>query len=229
MLKRNQKVAIAILLLTVLLIPAYISIVSSSIGYIRINGTSASVPNQQIPAGGNVNLYFGEVMWEASEFYLLLSHDANPQLSSGDSVYSPKFSVYDVANETSSSFYSSDAGSWTVGYNWVNGSIPLSVPVGNYSIKAFDAITNVAVTDTFFAVYTLVYNSTLVLTPSSGPGGVTVQFTGSNYPQNSPVNILYYDPTFGSWNLWATTTSDSSGNILIYSEMPDLGKSVGGW
>jgi hypothetical protein len=174
-----------------------------------------------------VNLYFGEVTWEGSEFYLLLSHDANSQVSSGDFVYSPNFSVYDVADESYSSTYTADDGSWTVGHNWINGSIPLNVPVGNYSIKAFDAIANVAVTDTFIAVYTLVHDSTLVISPSSGPGGVPVQFTGSNYPRNVSVNILYYDPTFGSWNLWATTTSDSSGNIIVNSVMPDLGKSVG--
>jgi hypothetical protein len=228
MLKRKLQVAGVILLVLAILVPAYISFVSSSTGYIRINGTSASVPGQQVQAGGNVSLYFGEVMWEGSQLYLLLSHDTSPQISPGDSIYTPRFSVYDVTNTTTPKSYISDSGDWLVGSNWINGSIPLNIPVGNYSIKAFDEVTaNVAVTDTYITVYTVVYDSTLEISPSSGPGGVPVQFTGSNYPPNSPVTISYFDPAFGSWNPWATTNSNQLGNILIDSEIPDLRKSVG--
>jgi hypothetical protein len=227
MLKRKLKVAGVMLLVLVIVVPAYISFVSSSTGYIRINGTSASVPGQQVQAGGNVNLYFGDVMWEGSELYLLLSHDTSSQVSSGDSIYTPLFSVYDVTNVTAPSVYTDANNTWIVGNNWINGSIPLNLPVGNYSIKAFDLTTNVAVTDTFITVYTVVYSSTLEISPSSGPGGVPIQFTGSGYPNNSNVTISYYDSAFGSWNAWATTTADSTGNILVDSEVPDLRKSVG--
>lgn len=227
MLKRNLKIPIVILLLAVLLVPVYITLVSSSSGYIRINSTSTSVPNQEVLAGENVNLYFGDVTWDASEFYLLLSHDGTSEVSAGDSVYSPKFSVYDVATTGSYVTYTADNGYWKVGDNWINGTLPSTVPVGNYTVKAFDVIANVAVTDAFITVYTSVHDSTLEISPSSGPGGVPVQFTGSGYGNNAAVTLLYYDPTFGLWYPWANTTSNSSGHILVNSVMPDLGKSVG--
>ena len=169
MLKRKLKVAGVILLVLAILIPAYISFVSSSTGYIRINGTSASIPSQQVKAGGNVSLYFGDVMWSGSHLFLFLSHDALPQISSGDFVYTPRFSVYNLTNTTTPSTYTNDHGAWVVGNNWINGSITQTVPVGNYSIKAFDEVTeNVAVTDTFIMVYSVV-SASLQVSPSSVP------------------------------------------------------------
>src|SRR3972149_7468066 len=227
MLKRKLKVAGVILLVLAILIPAYISFVSSSTGYIRINGTSASVPGQQVQAGGNVSLYFGEVMWSGDELYLLLSHDLNPQLSPGDSIYTPLFSVYDVTNTSASRSFTSNGGAWVVGNNWINGSIPSNLPVGNYTIKAFDDVTANAVTDTYIMVYSVDYNATLEISPSYGPGGVLAHFTGSGYPASSLIFISYYDPEFDTWNNFNSSYSDPSGNIGFTFEIPDLRKSVG--
>lgn len=228
MLKRNLKVPLTVLLLSLLLIPAYISFVSSSTGFIRVNGTSASVSNQQVPVGGNVNLYFGEVTWSRDQLYLLLSHDDTPKLSAGDFIYTPLFSVYDVTNTTTSHVYASAGGSWVVGNNWINGSIPDNIPVGNYTIKAVDEVTSdVAVTDTFILVYKVVYNGTLEIYPSSGAGGVPIEFSGSGYEPNSTVTISYYDPTFGTWTPWTVTTANGTGFVQVDSDVPDLGKSVG--
>jgi hypothetical protein len=228
MLKRNLKVPVIVLLLSLLLIPAYISFVSSSTGYIRVNGTSASVPNPQVPVGGDVNLYFGEVTWSRDQLYLLLSHDDTPKLSAGDSIYTPLFSVYDVTNTSAPSVYTSAEGTWVVGNNWVNGSIPDDIPVGNYTIKAVDEVTSdVAVTDTFIIVYKVVYNGDLAIYPSSGPGGVPVEFSGAGYEPNVNVTISYYDPTFGTWTPWAVATANGTGFFQVDSEVPDLRKSVG--
>jgi len=225
--KRNLKVPMVILLLITLLVPAYISLVSSSSGYIRINGTSTSIPYQQIPAGGNVSLYFGGVDWDADDFFLFLSHDANPQLSTGDFVYTPPFSVSSLTNQTSITVYDNGIGVWVAGNNWINGSIIPTVPIGNYTVKAVDQIyADVAITDTYIFVYPD-ENATLQISPSSGPGGVNVQFTGSGYPAHANVAIKYYDSAFGTWNYFNSTTANESGAISFTSEIPDLRKSVG--
>jgi hypothetical protein len=226
-LNRAYKVLAIGLLVLLILVPTYVSFVSSSTGYIRINRTSASVPGQTVPVGGNVSLYFGEVTWSSSQLYLLLSHDLLPQLSPGDFIYTPRFSVYNMTNTTAPSFYANTYGAWVIGNNWINGSIPTNTPVGNYSVKAFDEVTSdVAVTDTFIAVYPVGVAS-LQASPSSGPGGAIVRFTGSGYPADRAIDISYYDPAFGSWNLWSSTIANASGQISFTTEMPDLRKSVG--
>jgi len=50
--------------------------VKASTGYILINTTTGpSVIGQEVPAGGNVNLYFGGVTWSGGQLYLLMSRD----------------------------------------------------------------------------------------------------------------------------------------------------------
>lgn len=67
-----------------------------------------------------------------------------------------------------------------------------------------------------------VSSATLQLVPPSGPGGAYVQFTGSGYPASTQVTLSYQDPTYGTWNAWASTTSDVNGNIAFSCQMPDL-------
>ena len=64
--------------------------------------------------------------------------------------------------------------------------------------------------------------ATLQLSSSSGPGGATVEFSGSSYPASAAVDIYYLDPSFSTWNYWTTTVSDSAGRISLSVEMPDL-------
>jgi len=73
-----------------------------------------------------------------------------------------------------------------------------------------------------------VSSASLQLTPSSGPGGAIVQFTGSGYPASPPVTISYLDSFFGGWNIWTTTTSNSQGQISVSTEIPDLMKTSNG-
>jgi hypothetical protein len=227
MLKRNLKIFLIASLLLALIMPTYLSFVSSSSGSIKINTTDASTPGQQVQAGGNVNLYFGGITWDGPQFYLFLSPDGSTELKSG-SVYSPTFSVYDTADHAITTNYTGDSGVWIVGSNWVNGSIPSTAALGNYYIKAVDQIgSSVAVTDTYITVNPINYNATLIISPPSGPGGIPITFTGSNYPVGSNVVISYLDPVFGTWNYLTTAIANASGKISADSTAPDLLKSLG--
>ena len=227
-LKRNFRALSIALLMIAIIVPAYISLVSSSTGYIRVNSKSASIPNQQVQAGGNVNLYFGDVTWSGSQLYLLMSYNNNPQVSTGDVIYTPIILISDLTDPTTTHTYTSGMGAWIVGNNWINGSIAPNIPVGNYAIKAFDNVaTNAAVTDTYITVYSLPSDATLQVSPPSGPGGVPVTLTGSGYPPSASVTLAYYDSTFGSWNFLDTATSNASGGITFTTEVPDLRRAQG--
>ena len=226
MLKGKLKIFLISSLILALILPTYVSFVSSSTGNIKINTLGASIPGQQVQAGGNINLYFGEIRWDGPQFYLFLSPDGTTQLTSG-SVYTPTFSVYDVA-DTKISNYTGDNGVWLVGSNWINGSIPSTTVLGSYYIKAVDQIgSSVAVTDTYITVNPINYNAQLTISPPSGPGGVPITFTGSNYPVGANVVISYLDPAFNTWNYLTTTISNASGQIWTSSTAPDLMKSLG--
>ncbi len=227
MFKRSVKAVLIAFLIVILLIPAYLSFVSSSTGNIKIDTTGTSVSGQVYQAGDTINLYLGNVAWSGDSFGLFLSQDASSQLASG-LLYSPSFSVYAVADPTRITNYTQDSGVWLVGNNWINGSLPLTVALGNYYIKAIDLVgSSVAVTDTYITVTPIIYNSTLSISPSSGPGGIPITFTGANYPINQNIAITYFDPAFGTWNYLATATSNASGVIQVNSQVPDLRQALG--
>ena len=226
MLKRNPRVFLIAFLIIALVIPTYLSSVLSSTGSIRINSTSPSTPSQQVQAGGNVNLYFGGVTWSGEQFYLFLSSDGSSQISSG-LVYTSTFSVYDVADPMAAHNYTGENGIWVTGSNWINGSVPSTTGLGNYYIKAIDQIgSTVAVTDTYITVNPINYNASLTISPSAGPGGVPITFTGSGYPASQNVTISYFDPAFGSWNYMTSAPSNAQGQISTSFLVPDLQKSL---
>ncbi|MGD6851551.1 MAG: hypothetical protein ACQCN6_05765 [Candidatus Bathyarchaeia archaeon] len=227
MLKRNRVLLIG-LLISALIIPSFLAIVSSSSGYIKINSTTSSVPGQQVQAGGNVNLYFGDVLWSTDQVYLFFCTDGSPTSVSG-SVYTPIMNVYDVTDPLGTHTYDSGSYQWVVGYNWINGSIPSTVVAGNYYIKAVDQITGVAVTDTYITVNPITYNATLNISPSAGPGGVPITFTGSGYPVGQNITITCYDPAYDTWTYVTTTLATSQGTISVDSVVPDLKKSIGSY
>ncbi|MCL1977468.1 MAG: hypothetical protein FWG55_05130 [Candidatus Bathyarchaeota archaeon] len=233
----NKKVRLLLIFACVMaiIIPTQISIVNSSAGMIRINRTTASALNQQVTAGDNVNLYFGDpsITWSGSQFYLFLSRDLSTTASSGDYVYSPAFSVANLQSPYSTP-YSNNDGSWVIGSNWVNGTFASNMTAGRYSVKAFDfgaagSVTDtgtVAVTDTFITVNTPQTDQfNFQITPNEGPGGIPVKFSGSGYPAFSTIDIAYYDPTYSEYRAWRKETTDASGSFSFTAEMPDLGKS----
>lgn len=235
MLTKKYRRLLMISLAVAILIPTQISLVNSSAGLIRINRTTASIPNQQVTAGDNVNLYFGDpgIMWSGNQFYLLLSHDLSTTVSSGDYIYSPRFSVANLQNPYTTTGYSNGDGFWTIGNNWVNGTFAMNMPAGSYSVKAFDFgeagsetdTGSVAVTDTFIIVNPLSYQTTFQISPSSGPGGINAQFSGSGYRSYTTIDIAYYDPAYSEYRAWRTATTDAYGNFTFTAEIPDLGKS----
>ncbi|MCL5949697.1 MAG: hypothetical protein M1490_04390 [Candidatus Bathyarchaeota archaeon] len=207
--------------------PTYFSFVSSSTGNIKINTAGASTGGQQVQAGGNINLYFGGVTWSGEQFYLFLSQDSSTQISSG-LVYTPTFSVYDVADTTAAHNYTGDNGIWVTGNNWVNGSMPSTIGLGNYYIKAIDQVgSTTAVTDTYITVNPIAYNAILTISPPAGPGGVPITFTGSGYPPSQNITISYRDPTFNTWNYLTSVRANATGQISASSEAPDLMKTLG--
>jgi hypothetical protein len=132
MLKRRLSLFFIVALIVMLATPTYFSTVSSSTGTIRINSTTTSPTGQTVMAGGNINLYFGGIHWDDIAFYLFWSHDASPQMSfSEGAVFSPPFSIYDVV-DSHAHIYTENNQTWTVGYNWVNGSLPRTLPLGDY-------------------------------------------------------------------------------------------------
>ena len=66
----------------------------------------------------------------------------------------------------------------------------------------------------------------LQVSPSSGPGGVDVELSGSGYPSSETVTLKYFDSIFGSWNFLGTADADASGNIMFTTEVPDLRRSL---
>ncbi len=235
MLNKKVKLLLIAVLAIAILTPTQISLVYSSTGAIRINRTTASTPNQQVNAGDNVNLYFGDpsIMWSGNQFYLLLSHDLSTTVSSGDYIYSAKFSVANLQDPSTKTSYTNGEGTWTIGNNWVNGTFACNMPAGTYSVKAFDFgeagsetdTGTVAVTDTFIIVNPLSYKTTFSITPNSGPGGINAHFTGSGYPANTAIDVAYYDPAYSEYRAWKKAVTDASGSFSFYAEIPDLGKS----
>jgi hypothetical protein len=214
-------------LISLITLPTYVSLVSSASGYIRVNGKSTSLPGQQVQAGGTVNLYFGEVVWSGTQFRMLMSYDNNPQISVSDLICTPLFSISNLTKMTTT-IYSGDLGTWLVGNNWINGTVAQNIPSGNYTIKAFDEDSGtVALTDVFITVYSVIYSSNLSISPPSGPGGISAQFTGTGFPPSSSVTISYFDPSFGSWNPLTTATANATGGMTFSNQIPDLRKSLG--
>jgi hypothetical protein len=202
-------------LVIAIVIPTQIALVSSSSGYIRINSKTESTPSQQVPAGGNVNLYFGGISWSGTQFYLLLSQDLSTQVSFGDYIYTPRFSVANLINPNTKTTYSKDSDVWTIGDNWVNGSFAWA-PSGSYSVKAFDDVAeSVAVTDTYIVIDTPAQQSTFQIAPSSGPGGINALFTGSGYSASTTFDVAYYDQTYYEWRILASSNHQPKRRVFV--------------
>ncbi len=228
--KRMFLKVLILALVSLMVMPSYVFLASSASGTIKVNNKFISASGQQIQAGGNINLYFGQVSWEigSTEFYLLMSNDNYQQVSIPDIIYTPRFAISDLLDPSTTKTYTSGIGAWTVGSNWINGTIAQNIAVGNYSIKAFDEVSGtVAVTDVYIMVYSVIYSSELHISPASGPGGVAAHFAGGGFPPASVVTVTYFDSKFGSWNALATAVANAQGNITFTTEIPDLRRALG--
>jgi len=192
--------------------------VTLSLGRILINSSlSPSLPSQKATAGSNVNLFFGNVKWSTAEFSLLMSGDNLPQVSGGDVAYSPVFSPADL-NASEVTTYSTASGSWQVGYNWINGTIPTNIAGGSYFFKASGSSFEAAVSDTSITV-----TGTLRITPTSGPACTTMAINGYAFSAGSSTNITYLNPVSSKWISIANNTAiDATGHFTCNAVAPDL-------
>jgi hypothetical protein len=116
MLRFKLKILIITVLIVAIIMPTYFHFASSSTGNIMINSISSSTPGQQVQSGGVVNLYFGNVVWSGDTVCLFLSTDGSTQIVTGDFVYTPKISVYNISDTTAiHNYYGDNSNSnWTV-------------------------------------------------------------------------------------------------------------------
>jgi hypothetical protein len=175
-----------------------------------------------INAGGNVSLYFGQVTWSGGQFYLLISADGFSQKSTGDVAYSATFNINDLVASAITAV-STSSGKWSVGYKWINGSIPKDIGGGKYYIKAFDgSAAQLAVTDTYLSVI-----GSLEVTPTSGPGGRNIVLKGYAFTPNNRVNLTYYNPIDAKNHTLLTAmllTDNVTGQFTYSLTAPDLGQ-----
>jgi hypothetical protein len=217
--KLKAKILTAIIVATIAL-AAFPLMAFASTGYIRVNvAAPASSPvGQTVPAGGNVNLNFGGVTWSGGQFYLIWS--TNGFSDSTGTPYSPTFDLVNLTETAFTSTYTNAIGSWTIGDNWINGSIPLNIAGGPYFVKAFDGLsTAVAVTDTSIVVI-----GTFQVVPSSGPGGAALTLKAFAFGTNSLANITYYNTT-APFNLIPVANlvqADALGQFNYSLTAPDL-------
>ena len=222
---KMQKTAakiITTLLLTALTL-TLIPLAFASSGNILINDTTMpqDLPITPVPAGGNVTLFFGDVSFSGSQFYLLLSQDGLSQVSSGDIRYTPLFNVADVmATATITQVPGSTLfpGGWTIGQGWVNGSTPLNVAGGTFYIKAFDgAVAALAVTQGFPV------SASITVAPTTGAGGTQLTISGNAFPANALVNLTYLNPVTGAHVLINNLTQAGSLGEFTYPFLaPDI-------
>jgi PKD repeat protein len=188
------------------------------LGYIFINTTtSPGATGLKVPAGGTVNLYFGGVTWSGAQFYLLTSSNGFAQINNSTQ-YSPTFTVADLTQLATFATYTNVNGTWNVGMNWVNGSIPLNLAGGNYYIKAFDgSAASVAVTGTYVTIA-----GGLQLSPVSGPVS-NITLTGHAFGANSLANLTYYNTTgTNQVPIAYLVPTDAQGQFNYTVAVPDL-------
>lgn len=176
-------------LITLSMLAGYVP-VRASLGNINVNSKTAPSPPTTIKLGENVSLYFGNVTWSGGTIDLYLSTNGYAALNyTTDTRYGPTFRVSDLKNMTYSKQISTDALKYTVGRNWINGTVAraLAVPGGDYYIKAFDGITSaVAVTDNFITI-----KASFEVVPTSGPGQASITLKGYALPANGYANLSY--------------------------------------
>jgi hypothetical protein len=206
---------LSLLLAALLTLSAFAAIVpvSGSTGNIHIESTTAPSPVVTINIGDSISLYFGDVTWSGGTVDLYLSVDGYASLTiPGDVRYGPTFSVAILTGSTADSTTYSG---YTVGNNWINGSVPasLEVPGGQYYVKAFDGATAaVAVTDNYFTV-----DATFEVVPSWGPGQAAIELRGYALPANDFANLSYDSTTIQD-----LVPTDDLGRFVYTMLAPDL-------
>jgi len=225
----QKRISILLIALITLSMLAAVVPVKASTGNILVNTTDKTDSSAvTIKIGGSVSLYFGLVTWSGGTVDLYISSDGYASLSSTDLKYGPTFSVAIISGATiDTTTYSG----YSVGKNWINGTIPKSVniPGGNYYIKAFDgttaavAVTNKAIKIT--AAFEVVVVNVPWNYPKSGPGQAALQLKGYALPANGFAN-LSYNAGAGYVVIKDLYPADATGRFVYSMAAPDLKKGL---
>lgn len=177
-----------LLLVTLLSFSLFCAIppVQASRGNIIIGKTGRPSRAVTVQIGESVNLYFGRVDWSGGQVQLHLSIDGYSNISDDDPSFGPAFTVAKIkASEIDNTTYEG----YSVGRNWINGTVPkaVEVPAGDYFVKAFDGKSAaVAVTDKPLTITTA-----FEVVPSSGPPQASMELRGYALPANDYANLSW--------------------------------------
>ena len=212
---------VSVLLATLVAFSALASIVPvrASTGNILVGMPTPPSPHVSIRIGENLSLYFGDVTWSGALLELYLSSDGYASLSEDDIAYGPVFSVAGTKiEETDNSTYPG----YSVGHDWVNGTIPtaLEIPGGDYFVKAFDGSTSaVAVTDNYITI-----RASFEVTPSYGPGQASIELKGYALPAKGFANLSYQVQGMTDWvKVKDLVQANATGQFAYSMLSPDLG------
>ncbi len=188
-------------------------------GQILVNtDAEPSVPNQKLVSGADVNLFFTQVEWDSGQFQLYVSSNNLSEVSAGDVAYTPMLDFSDLTASAVTA-YSSASGAWDVGYNWVNGTVPMNVAGGEHFFKAAaNASDSVLVSDT-----SVLLTSTLRVSPSSDPAGAEISVEGYGFSANSTANMTYLNPATSTWvSIVNNMPTGAVGHFTYTTVAPDL-------
>ncbi len=220
--KRYENVCLLLVVTFLVFLSLSFSVtIHASSGNVLIDTTVAPSGLFVIEIGGSVNLYFGGVTWSGGTINLYLSPNGYASLNyTTDIAYGPTFQVSDLKANAKKELALGDL-RYTIGYNWINGTIPktVGVPSGNYYIKAFDGVsTAVAVTDNYITI-----KAAFEVVPSSGPGQTPIELRGYALPTNGYANLSYYDGS--NWKtIKDLYPANQSGRFIYAMPAPDLAR-----
>ncbi len=124
--------------------------------------------------------------------------------------------LFDNANVTQASTSNYGAG-FLVGSNWINGSIPTTIPGGRYYAKYWDGNpANTVVTDTYFTIV-----GGFSVTPASGGAGRSLTIQGSGFLANGAVNVTYNSILTPVGTVQNLTATDANGAFNLTFSAPD--------
>ena len=219
--KLAKKMALLLVALTAFAVALPLVPARASLGNILIDTKTGPSVSPTIKLGESVNLYFGGVTWSGGQVKLYISTDPFAALNTTTDIpYGPAFSVAKItANATDTTTYSG----YSVGHNWINGTIPksLEIPGGKYYIKAFDGVTGaVAVTDNYINII-----ASFEVTPTFGPGQAPITLKGYALPANGYANFSYN--AGAGWKVIKDLVKANEKGRIVYSiSAPDLEKVV---
>ncbi len=212
--KKIQAKAITVLLIAAIVLAVVPLAAAITVSNIAIQAVTPPSPvGVNVPAGGLLNCSFANVTVPAAQFNMYISTNGLATVGGTDFLWGP---LFDNANLTSLTI-STYAGGFKVGNNWINGSIPATIPGGRYYAKMWDGNpANTVVTDTYFIVV-----GGFTVTPTSGGAGRQLTIQGSGFLPNDFVNITYNSIVTPLGTIQNLTATDASGAFNITFPAPD--------